>query len=480
MSRILVIDDDKGVCDFFDLFLNKEGHDVKTIQLPSLAMSVLQDWTPEIIFLDQRMPEMDGLTLLPEIKKASPSTIVIFITAFASVESAVDAIRKGAFDYITKPFKIDEIRLVLKRAVETYTLREENITLKKTLEQVTSYSLIGESKIFMDILELVHKVANTDSTILLYGESGTGKELIAREIHNVSLRKNNPFIPINCGALSESLLESELFGYVKGAFTGAVKDKIGLFQASDKGTLFLDEITSATPKIQVELLRVIESKEITRVGSTGTIPVNVRLILATNQKLEQLVKEGKFREDLYYRINVIPVTLPSLRERKDDIPLLVEYFLNKYSTKHKLGIKKMHPDTMKLLNNYNWPGNIRELENVIERAVILEKSDIILPDSLPDKIKQTTMIAQTLSSNYRQFAEKYAQEDLHKTEGFISKEQQILDYLKENSKITSNICSEMLNVSPRMARNYLQGLLDKKLILQQGTAKKNTYYTLAN
>lgn len=474
MARILVIDDDKGICEFLEIFIKREGQEIKTIQSPSKALAIVENWKPEIILLDLRLPEMDGLSMLSEIKRIEPSIIVILITAFASVDSAVEAMRRGAFDYITKPFKIDEIRLVLNRAMETYTLRKENISLKQTLEQLTSTSLVGDSKAFHDMLELIHKVATTDSTILICGESGTGKELVAREIHRLSVRKDNCFIGINCGALPETLLESELFGHTKGSFTGAIKDKAGLFQACDKGTLFLDEISNASTKIQVGLLRVLEEKEITPVGSTKTIPVDVRLLAATNQKLETLVKEGKFREDLYYRINVIPVYLPPLRERRDDIPLLARYFLKKYCLKHKIDTKKIHPETMRLLMNYNWPGNIRELENIIERAVILEKYETLSPDSLPDKIKEAGLVTKSIPHKEESF-----EFDNASTVRVTNRQEEILNYLKANQSINSQKCVELFNVTQRTARNDLQELISKKLIIKQGTGKKNTYYTLA-
>lgn len=474
MARILVIDDDKGICEFLEIFLKREGQEIKAIQSPSKALSLVENWKPEIILLDLRLPEMDGLSLLSEIKKIEPAIIVILITAFASIESAIEAMRRGAFDYITKPFKIDEIRLVLTRAMETYTLRKENVSLKQTLEQITSTSIIGESKAFQDVIELLHKIAGTDSTILIYGESGTGKELIAKEIHRLSMRKDNPFIAINCGALPETLLESELFGYTKGSFTGARRIGLAYSRLVIKEHYFLDEISNATPKIQVGLLRVLEEREITPVGSTKAIPVDVRLLTATNQNLEQLVKEGKFREDLYYRINVIPVYLPSLRERREDIPLLARYFLRKYCAKHKIEAKKLHPETIRLLINYNWPGNIRELENVIERAIILEKYEIISPNNLPDKVKEASLSTPTLTEK-----EESSVFDKSSIADLTTRQHEILKYLKENHRINSQKCVELFQVTQRTGRNDLQTLINKKLIVRQGTGKKNTYYTLA-
>ncbi len=473
MPRILVVDDEKGVCDFLQVMLNKEGYEVCITQKPTEVVKIIQDWIPEIILLDLRMPELDGLSLLSQIKKIDPTIIVILITAYASLESAVEAMRRGAFDYLTKPFKLEEIRWVVQRAIKTYLLKQENIKLRREISSLKiTEKLIGSSKVFQDVLDLVRKVALTDSTVIIQGESGTGKEVIAREIHRLSKRVKKPFIPINCGALPETLLESELFGYVKGSFTGATHDKDGLFKAAHQGTLFLDEISTASPKIQVGLLRVLEQREITPVGSTCPIPVDVRLLTATNQNLEDLVQEGKFREDLYYRINVIPIQIPPLRDRKEDIPLFIHYFLKKFSAKHKVAIKKISSEATKLMLSYNWPGNIRELENTIEREIILIESSVIDIMDLPGKIRESTpyisnpmFSTQRVSSNIQLSKADYRQEE-------------ILNYLHSHQKITTKICSSLFNISQRMVRNDLQKLMDKNLIICKGTSKKNTYYVL--
>jgi len=473
MSRILVVDDEKGVCDFLQVMLNKEGHKCYTTQEPTKVVEILQDWTPEIILLDLRMPKLDGLSLLSQIKELNPATIVILITAYASLESAIEAMRRGAFDYITKPFKLEEIRWVIHRAIETHLLKQENIKLRREISSLKiTEKLIGSSKAFQKMLDLVCKVALTDSTILIYGESGTGKELIAREIHRLSKRTKKPFIPVNCGALPETLLESELFGYVKGSFTGAGRDKDGLFKSAHQGTLFLDEISAASPKIQVELLRVLEQHEITPVGSTHSIPVDVRLLTATNQNLEQLVQQGKFRDDLYYRINVIPIQIPPLRQRKEDIPLLTHHFLKKYTTKHNIPLKKFSSKAIKLLLSYDWPGNIRELENTIEREIILTESSVIDVPDLPDKIKESKFTPSIPPSNHPTI-----QLSNHSIIQPSNRHAEILNYLNSHPTITSKICSSLFNISQRMARNDLQELLNKKLIARKGTSPKNTYYT---
>lgn len=482
MSRILVVDDEKGVCDFLQVMLNKEGHKVYTSQDPTKVVKILQDWMPEIILLDLRMPELDGLSLLSQIKKLDPAAIVILITAYASFESVVEAMRRGAFDYIAKPFKLEEIRWVIHRAIETHLLKQENIKLQNEITSLKiTEKLVGSSKAFQNVLDLVRKVALTDSTIIIQGESGTGKELVAREIHRLSKRAKNAFIPVNCGALTETLLESELFGYVKGSFTGATRDKDGLFKTAHLGTLFLDEISSASQKIQVGLLRVLEQHEITPVGSTRSIPVDVRLLAATNKDLERLVQQGEFREDLYYRINVIPVQIPPLRDRKGDIPLLIHHFLKKCSAKHKIPLKKFSSEATRLLLSYNWPGNIRELENTIEREIILTESSIIDVPDLPDKIKEfTPSILPPISDHptIRQLGHPTIGPSDYPTINLSDRQKQILNYLHSNPKITSRICSSLFNISQRMIRNDLQALANKKLITRKGTSKKNTYYTL--
>lgn len=458
------MDDEKGVCDFLSILFNKEGHEVKTTQDPNEALKIVDEWRPEIALIDLRMPEIDGLSLLSRIKERDPTAILILITAYASMESAIEAMRRGAFDYITKPFKIEEIKLVIKRVIETQKLREENIRLRKELEHArVKEELVGTSRVFQNIINMVNKVAGTDSTILIQGESGTGKELIAREIHRLSLRREGPFVAVNCGALPETLLESELFGYVKGSFTGAFKDKDGLFKAANKGTLFLDEISAASPKIQVGLLRVLEQKEVTPVGSTSTIPVDVRLITATNQDLDQKVKNGEFRDDLYYRVNVISIRMPPLRERREDIPLLIQYFFKKYCSKYGIQRKRFSAEAMQLLLKYDWPGNVRELENVIEREIVLEESPVISVDSLPDKIREIGQAVQFIPKSMQRIHER---------------EKQIFEYLKTHETITSKICSLEFKISQRTARNHLRGLVNKKLICRKGSGKKNTYYVV--
>ncbi len=389
-EKILIVDDEASVGQFLSIMLEREGYQVDAVLSGKEALEKIAQDPPHVVLADLRMPEMDGIELLTRIKEEDPRIAVIIMTAYGSLESAVEAMRKGAFDYVMKPFQIEEIKLVIKRALEERKLREENLELKRRVKQYELKEIVGKNEKFQKVLELVKKVAPTDSTVLIRGESGTGKELIARAIHNLSPRASNPFIAINMAALPEELLESELFGYVKGAFTGANKNKDGLFKAAEGGTLLLDEISEASPRIQVKILRALQEKEITPVGSTKTIKVDVRIIASTNADLEQMVKEGKFREDLYYRLNVVTIEIPPLRERKDDIPLLANHFLKKYTALYNLPMKKISDEAMKILQEYEWPGNVRELENAIERAIILSDGGVIKPDDLPEKIREKT------------------------------------------------------------------------------------------
>jgi len=335
------------------------------------------------------MPQMDGMTLLKAVKESSPDTIVIIVTAFGTTEGAEKARSLGAYDYIGKPFNNDEIKLVIQNALEKRHLRKENILLKREIEARTGFeNFIGKSEPMQRIFLLIRQVADTASTVLVSGESGTGKELVARAIHVNSSRRNHPFVTVNCGALPETLLESELFGYMKGAFTGAVANKLGLFEAANGGTIFLDEISATTPALQIKLLRVLQEREFKRLGGTADINVDVRVIAASNKDIQNEVAKGTFREDLYYRLNVIPIHLPPLRERKDDIPLLVDFYLKKKAAGRDA--KTMSPEALKMLLNYRWPGNVRELENSIERLTIISTGDTIRLEDLPDTIRNVT------------------------------------------------------------------------------------------
>ena len=372
--------------DFLSIMLKKEGYEVVTAENGGDALKTVQGEIFDLVISDVKMPGLDGIDVLKAVKEVSPETVVIMITAFATTETAVEAMKLGAYDYIIKPFKVDELKLIIKKALEKHSLRKENILLRREIESRVGFeNFIGKSEPMQRIFGLIKQVADTKSTVLITGESGTGKELVAKALHFNSARKDGPFVTVNCGALPETLLESELFGSMKGAFTGAVSNRQGLFEAANGGTLFLDEISSTTPALQIKLLRVIQEREFKRVGGTADIKVDVRVLAASNSDLQAEVKRGNFREDLYYRLNVIPIHIPPLRERKDDIPLLVDFFLRKYSSDRAL--KSIAPDAMKLLMNYGWPGNVRELENTIERMVILAAGDTIQREHIQDIIK---------------------------------------------------------------------------------------------
>lgn len=375
-KSVLVVDDEKGMIEWLKIALEKEGYEVETAMSGEKALELARSRYFHCVITDIKMAGMDGLQLLKKLKEEDPDVITIIITAYGTFESAVEALRSGASDFITKPFRIDEITFRLKNVFEKERLRQENIFLKNKITEEEGV-IIGESKEMKELLTLVDKVAITDATIMIYGETGTGKELIARRLHNKSYRKSEQFVALNCGALPDTLLESELFGYKRGAFTGAVQNKKGLFKVADGGTFFLDEVGEISPKIQVKLLRVLQYKEVVPLGDTKTVKVNVRLVGATNKNLEESVRRGEFREDLFYRLNVIPVFIPPLRDRKVDIPLLIKRFTERTAKRLKIAIKEFSPAAMDKLMDYTWPGNVRELENCVERTMILLDSDKI-------------------------------------------------------------------------------------------------------
>lgn len=390
MDRILVVDDEKSMRDFLEILLQKEGYQVVTAARGKRALEVLQDGPVDLVITDIRMPSMDGIDVLEEVKAHCPQVPVLMITAYAEAETAVEAMKKGAYDYIIKPFKVDELKLIIRNALEKKHLEEENTLLKREiLERGEFLQIVWSSEKMQPVFEIIRKVADSRSTVLITGESGTGKELVARAIHAYSSRKDKPFVTVNCSAMPETLLESELFGHVKGAFTGAEHHKKGLLELADGGTFFLDEIGTTPLSIQVKLLRVLQEREFKQVGGVQDIKVDVRVIAATNQDLDQAVASGQFREDLFYRLDVITVEIPPLRERREDISLLADHFLTKYCLEAGKIVKRFDPEAVKFLKSYPWPGNVRELENVVERAVALESGDMILPTSLPDKLRQT-------------------------------------------------------------------------------------------
>ncbi|MFQ5877883.1 MAG: sigma-54-dependent transcriptional regulator [Acidobacteriota bacterium] len=383
MDRLLIVDDEKGMRDFLSIMLKKEGYAVTPAGSAQEACEQIGRNGFDLVISDISMPGRSGLEVLREARSNSPGTPVIMITAYASTESAVEALKLGAYDYIIKPFDVEELKVVVRNALEKRRLEQENSILKRELKrQIRMDELIGNSPRMREVLDLVRRIAPTNSTVLVSGESGTGKELVARAIHAGSPRRERPFVSINCGAMPDDLLESELFGHARGSFTGAVTAKKGLFEVADGGTIFLDEIGDTSAAMQVKLLRVLQERRIRRVGGTDETQVDVRVLAATNQNLEQMVRDRRFREDLYYRINVIQVRMPALREKREDIPALALHFLVKYGRSMGKNITRITEEAMRRLVGHDWPGNVRELENVIERAVALETTDAITVDSL--------------------------------------------------------------------------------------------------
>ncbi len=385
--RVLVVDDEASMRELLTILLRQEGYDVVTADGGEAAVGLLGRETFDLVITDLRMAGADGLDVLRAAREQAPRTVVLVVTAYASTESAVEAMKLGAYDYVTKPFKVDELKVTVTNALERRRLQEENLALKRQLRRERGFdNFIARSRAMLDVFETIRKTADSGSTVMITGESGTGKELVAQALHSESSRKHRPFVSVNCGAVPETLLESELFGHVKGAFTGAVATTEGLFAAADGGTLFLDEITEVPASVQVKLLRVIQERQIRRVGDTKDQKIDVRLIAASNRDPGKAVRDGTLREDLFYRLNVIPIHLPPLRDRRDDIPLLVAHFIKRISTEVGREVSGVAPDAMAALEQYHWPGNIRELENVIERAIVLGSGHMLDLAALPPGI----------------------------------------------------------------------------------------------
>jgi DNA-binding NtrC family response regulator len=390
-ENILIIDDSPEIVTQFANFLKEEGFEVETALDGQAGIAKIEKRFYDLILTDLKMPGLDGMQVLKYVQENSPDSICIILTGYGTVKNAVEAIKLGAFDYLTKPIKLDEILITLKRALEYRNLRRENINLKNQLRKKYRFeNIVGDSEKMQKIFEVIEKVADSDSTILILGESGTGKELIAKAIHYNSYRREGPFIPVNCAAIPSELLESELFGHEKGAFTNAIRTRIGRFELANGGTIFLDEIGDMSPVLQSKLLRVLQDRQFERIGGIKTIKTDIRVIAATHQDLKLAVEQKRFREDLYYRLNVIPIHLPPLRERKSDIPLLAHHFLDHFNRTKKKKIKGFTKEAMDKLIQYDWPGNVRELENTIERVVILLDGDFITPQDLPEKFQNLT------------------------------------------------------------------------------------------
>ena len=460
MNRILVVDDEVGTRESLRMIL-KSDYEMHLAKDAEEAFVRIKQHVPDIILLDILLPDLDGLKVLERIKQNDSDMIVIMITATKTVKTAVEAMKLGAYDYVTKPFDIDELRLIINRALSTRSLQKEVQFLREEVDRNYGFgSIIGKSKIMKEIFKVVRQVADSKSTVLVMGESGTGKELISRAIHYNGKRKNFPFVTINCAAIPETLIESELFGHERGAFTHAIERKLGRFELAHQGTLFLDEIGELTPATQSKILRFLEEKEFQRVGGSKTIKVDVRLICATNKDLPQLLKKEVFREDLYYRINVVPIVIPPLRERREDIPVLVDHFLMKYNAENSKNVKGLTKEASDLMMNYDWPGNVRELENLVERTVTLTHNEYIQPGELPFSVTNLSKIngfRDHVLSGKVSFSE--AEKEFERL--------LILDALKKANFVQSH-AADMLGITRRILKYKMD-----KLGISQETTEEN-------
>jgi len=388
-EKILLVDDEPHVPELLSVALEDEGYGILLANNGKEALTQLKKEQPQVVLLDIRMPDMDGVEVLRQIKEINKATSVIMMTAYGAMETVLEVMKLGAYDYLTKPLDLKKVNVLIRRALEAQKLAQEVTSLKSKVEEKYKLeNIVGKHPRMFEVYKMIGRVMDNKATVLILGETGTGKEVVARAIHFNGVLKGGPFIAIDCASLPQDLLESELFGHEKGAFTGAVAQKMGKFELADKGTLFLDEIGNLTGATQVKLLRFLQERKIERVGGTKPIELDVRIIAATNLDLEKAVQEGSFREDLYYRLNVVTMPLPPLRERRDDIPLLVKHFLQKFKSESKGKVKHVPPETMGLLMRYHWPGNVRELENIIERAIVIGKTDAILVEDLPSRIQK--------------------------------------------------------------------------------------------
>jgi len=467
IGKVLVVDDEPVVCQSCKRILERAGYKVETVLSGKEAINRAKKEIYDVAIVDLKMPEMDGMEVLQRLREEHPEIIVIMITGYSTVETAVEAMKLGAFDYVPKPFTPDELEIIVRNALERKKLLWENRYLRSELQEKYRFeNIIGKSKKMQEIYRIIEKVAPTDSTVIIYGESGTGKELVARAIHYNSPRKDRPFISVDCGALSESLLESELFGHVKGSFTDAVVTKPGLFEIANGGTFFLDEVGNISLSIQAKLLRVLQEREFKPVGGTTWKKVDIRIIAATNKDLRKMIEEGTFREDLFYRLNIVPVYLPPLRERREDIPLLVSYFLEKFNRERKRNIKRVSLEAMQLLINYSWPGNVRELENMIERLVVMADEDTIRVEHLPISLREKEIQAVKVPRTKEEL--KRLKKEVRKKAVVQIEKRFILEALKRNNW---NVTKAAKDVG--MQRQNFQALMRKHKISRPN--KKNIH-----
>jgi two-component system response regulator PilR (NtrC family) len=443
-ARILIIEDEKSLREVLKILLEEEGHDITTASDGLEGIEYIHNNIFDLVITDIKMPSADGFEVLKKVKEVAPSTIVIMITAFGTTEAAIESMKQGAYDYINKPFKIDEIRLIVRKAFEKKKLSEElSILREKIQSSYTLENIIGKSNKMQELFKLIPKVAQSNSSVLISGESGSGKELVASALHNLSPRKNKNLVTVNCATFPEGLLESELFGHVRGAFTGAVYNKEGLFETANGGSIFLDEIGEMPLSLQSKLLRVLENGTFRRVGGVSDVKVDVRVISATNKDISEEVVSGGFREDLFYRLNVVPINIPPLRERPDDIPLLLEHFLSKFSKTSR----KFSSEALRLLIKYQWKGNVRELENIVERIVLLSDREILLPEDLPDEFFKT-------AENLKYVAE-ISDEGVDLEEVIEKIEREYLISALEKTKGNKTEAAKLLNLSFRSFRHRL-------------------------
>jgi len=450
MKGVLIVDDEVGTRESLRMLL-KNDYEVFLAKNAEETFLQMKEHSPDIVLLDIILPDLDGLKVLEKIKQKEPDVIVIMITATRTVKTAVEAMKLGAYDYVTKPFDTEELSLIIRRALSTQALEKEVRYLREEIDKSCGFgNIVGKSKVMEDVFKIVRQIADSKSTVLIMGESGTGKELISRAIHYNSNRRNFPFVTINCAAIPETLIESELFGHEKGAFTNAIEKKLGRFEVAHEGTLFLDEIGELSLATQAKILRFLEEKEFNRVGGSKTIKVDVRLITATNKELTQLLKKGSFREDLYYRINVVPIIIPPLRERKEDIPLLIDHFIGKFNEENNKNVKGVSKEALELMMNYEWPGNVRELENLIERVIALTPNEHIQPNELPLSLINISKI-----NGLKEYI-------LDGKVPFLKAEEEfergiILDALKKTNYVQSH-AAEMLGISRRILKYKMDKL----------------------
>jgi two-component system NtrC family response regulator len=478
METILIVDDEKNYLLVLEALLVDAGYEVITSDNTIEALEITESHDLDLVITDMRMPGQDGMEFLAQLRSRQPGPPVIMMTAYATVEKAVEAMKRGAFDYITKPFKNEELILTIRKAIEMHRLKQENRLLSLDLQERYQFgNIVGKSKIMRQVYEIIEKVAQTRASVLITGESGTGKELIARAIHFNSSRRDKPFISVNCSALSETLLESELFGHERGAFTGAVTQRKGRFELAHGGTLFLDEVGDMSPALQVKLLRVLQEMKFERVGGTTTLQVDARLVTASNRELEREVELGRFREDLYYRLKVVHIKVPPLRERRDDIPLLVHHFLEKAAKANAIPVKSVSHEALKYLYQYDWIGNVRELENVIERAVILCDGDDVRPQDLPEELFQQRLpgISKETRGQSQTTSDLAGDGELLPYLGLNQRQVKAINFIKKNGYITNDYYIQINHISDRHARRDLRQMVDLDIVVRVGKGRSTRY-----